>query len=64
VFGIEGDPDWRLRTKRRQLSLRYRAGVLGAVAALVALPYGEELVRCGRASVKRNSQLAAGDAET
>lgn len=64
VFGIEGNPEWRVRTKRRRLSVRYRAGVLGAVAALVALPYGEELVRCVRSSVKRNSQLAAGDAET
>jgi hypothetical protein len=64
VFGIQGDPDWRIRPKRRQLSARYRAGVLGAVAALVALPYGEELVRCLRASAERNSQLPAGDAET
>lgn len=49
VFGIQGDPDWRIKAKRRRLSGRYRAGVLGAVAALVALPYGEELVRCLRA---------------
>jgi hypothetical protein len=62
VFGIQGDPEWRIRPKRRRLSARYRAGVLGAVAALVALPYGEELVRCLRASASRNSQLPAGDA--
>jgi hypothetical protein len=64
VFGIQGDPDWRIRPKRRRLSARYRAGVLGAVAALVALPYGEELVRCLRARAYQNSQLSADDAET
>lgn len=64
VFGIEGNADWRIRAKRRRLSVRYRAGVLGAVAALVALPYGEELVRCLRATADRTSQLSAGDPKT
>jgi hypothetical protein len=64
VFAIQGESDWRLRPKHRQLSARYRAGVFAAVAALVALPYGEELVRCLRASVNRHSQLRAGDAAT
>jgi hypothetical protein len=48
VFGIGELPDWRLRFKRRPLSVAYRAGVLAAVSALVLLPYGEELVRCLR----------------
>jgi hypothetical protein len=64
VFGIEGVPDWRIRPKRRPLSARYRAGVLGAVASLVALPYAEELVRCLRASADRNRQLPVRDGET
>jgi hypothetical protein len=34
------------QTQARQLSARHRAGVLGAVAALVSLSYGEELGRC------------------
>jgi hypothetical protein len=61
VFGIGDDPDWRIRPKRRRLSLRYRVGVLGAVAAFVALPYGEELVRCVRARANRGTRLVAGE---
>jgi hypothetical protein len=49
VFGRGGAPDWRITSKRRRLSARYRAGVLGAVSLLVAVPYGEELIRCLRA---------------
>jgi hypothetical protein len=60
VFGIGGDPDWRIRPKRRRLSARYRAGVVGAVAAFVAMPYGEELVRCVRARTNRRTRLVAG----
>jgi hypothetical protein len=40
---------WRLKLKRRPISVRYRAGLLAAVTALVAAPYGEELVHCVRA---------------
>lgn len=50
AVGLGGRPDWRLRRKRRPLSPAYQAGILGAVAALIALPYGEELARCLRAS--------------
>jgi hypothetical protein len=64
VFGMGGTPDWRIRSKRRRLSARYRAGVLGAVAALGIVPYGEELVRCLRASAERNSRLQADEAKT
>jgi hypothetical protein len=54
VFGVGGQPDWRIRGKRRPLSVGYRAGVLAAVTSLVAVPYGEELVRCVRASAPRS----------
>ena len=49
MVGIGGKADWKLKPKRRQLSRKYRAGLLAAVTALVAVPYGEELVRCVRA---------------
>jgi hypothetical protein len=49
MVGHGGRPDWRLRRKRRPLSAAYRVGVLLAVASLVALPYGEECLRCVRA---------------
>jgi hypothetical protein len=50
TLGLGGAPDWRLKPKRRRLTPRYRAGVLASLAALVAAPYGEELVlpACGR----------------
>jgi hypothetical protein len=48
ALGLGEQPDWRLRRKRRPLSARYRAGILVSVAGLIALPYGEELVRCLR----------------
>jgi hypothetical protein len=54
-----GRRDWRIKTKRRPLSRAYRDGLLGAVVALVALPYGEELVRCARAAHRRGGQTAA-----
>ncbi len=54
VFGVAGRPDWQLKPKRKPLSLRYRAGVLAAVTALVAVPYGEELVRCLRADASHH----------
>jgi hypothetical protein len=49
IFG-RGDekPRWRLEFKKPGLSPRYVAGVLAASAAFVALPYGEEFVRCYR----------------
>jgi hypothetical protein len=56
VFGLEGDPDWRLKPKRRRLSLSYRVGILAAVSGLIALPYAEELLRCVRA--RRGDQQA------
>jgi hypothetical protein len=50
MVGIGGRPDWQLKPKRQPLSRGYRAGLLAAVAALVAVPYGEELLRCARAA--------------
>jgi hypothetical protein len=49
VVGRSGRADWRIKSKRRPLSVRYRAATLGAVTGLAVLPYGEELVRCLRA---------------
>jgi hypothetical protein len=49
LAGRGGRPDWRIRRKRRPISARYRVGIFGALAAFVALPYGEELARCVRA---------------
>ena len=39
----------RLEPKRQPLSPAYRAGLGGAVAGLVVVPYAEEVVRCRRA---------------
>jgi len=61
VLGIGDDPDWRIRPKRHRLSARYRVGMLGAVAAFVALPYGEELARCMRARSNRDIGSGRGD---
>jgi hypothetical protein len=55
MVGRRGKADWKLKRKRRQLSREYRAGLLAAVAALVALPYGEELLRCVRAGDREGS---------
>ena len=50
LLGLDGErAGLSLELKRQPLSRRYRRGLLGAVAGLVALPYGEELWRCARA---------------
>jgi len=41
-------PAWRLRLRRKRLPGGYLAGVLAAVASLIAAPYGEELWRSPR----------------
>ncbi|MGX1478656.1 UNVERIFIED_CONTAM: hypothetical protein RKD50_007464 [Streptomyces canus] len=52
--GGRGDPDaWRLVPRRRPLSPGYLAGIGAAIGACVLLPYGEELLRCARASRAR-----------
>jgi hypothetical protein len=44
--GWAGASAWRLRLRRRRLAGGYLASVLGAVAAVIAGPYAEELWRC------------------
>ncbi|MFF8392970.1 diguanylate cyclase [Streptomyces sp. NPDC016172] len=52
--GGGGDPDaWRLVPRRRPLSRGYLAGIAAAIGTCVLLPYGEELLRCVRASRRR-----------
>jgi hypothetical protein len=50
LLGTGGRRDWQIKRKRRPVSAGYRAGTLAAIAALGALPYGEELARCIRAA--------------
>ncbi|CAM5356665.1 hypothetical protein [Streptomyces canus] len=52
--GGRGHQDaWRLVPRRRPLSPGYLAGIGAAITACVLLPYGEELLRCARASRAR-----------
>ncbi|MGW7817842.1 diguanylate cyclase [Streptomyces puniciscabiei] len=52
--GGRGDPHaWRLLPRRRPLSPGYLAGIGAVVGLCVALPYGEELLRCRRAARER-----------
>ncbi|MFF9277266.1 diguanylate cyclase [Streptomyces griseosporeus] len=52
--GGGGDPQaWRLVPRRPQLSPGYLAGIAVAIGGCVALPYGEELLRCVRAGWRR-----------
>lgn len=53
------DP-WRLVPRRRPLSPGYLAGIAVAIGACVALPYGEELLRCVRAG-RRDKKHAKSD---
>lgn len=39
---------WKLEPKDPPLTKRYIASILAAVGAFIALPYGEEFVRCYR----------------
>ncbi|MFI9308872.1 diguanylate cyclase [Streptomyces triculaminicus] len=57
--GGGGDPTaWRLVPRRTPLPRGYLAGIGLGVAAFIALPYGEELVRCLRAGRKRGGRGA------
>ncbi|MEV4434854.1 diguanylate cyclase [Streptomyces sp. NPDC049555] len=52
--GGRGDPHaWRLVPRRTPLPPGYLAGIAAGVAAFVALPYAEELLRCARAGRRR-----------
>jgi hypothetical protein len=44
---------WKLRRKDPPLPAGYLAGIGAAITALVAVPYGEELLRCLRAGKRR-----------
>jgi hypothetical protein len=50
---------WRLRPKRHPLGPGYIAGLLGALAVGLGLPYAEEIVRCTRAALRRRRERAA-----
>lgn len=52
----EREPDLRLRPKERPLSGRQKAAAIGAIIVFGALPYAEELVRCVRASRRRETE--------
>ncbi len=45
---------WRLRPRQRRLPGGYLAAIAAGVGALIAAPYGEELVRCWRAGSPRH----------
>jgi hypothetical protein len=60
LVGLGGErPDWRLRWKRPRLGAGYLGAILGAIALCVALPYGEELLRCRRAERRRDARRTA-----
>lgn len=44
---------WRIELKREPLPARYLAAIAAATAAFIAVPYGEELIRCLRAARRR-----------
>jgi hypothetical protein len=63
LFGLRGGARWRLRLKRPGLAPSYLAGIGAAIAALLALPYAEELARCRRAAPRlRLARLGAAEA--
>ena len=47
------------RRKKEPLSSRYIAGLLGALAVGLGLPYAEEILRCVRAALRRGVTHAA-----
>jgi hypothetical protein len=56
LLGGTRQPDaWRLRLKRHRLSGRYLAAIGTEILGLIAVPYGEELLRCVRAGRKAPS---------
>lgn len=48
---LRGDADrsaWQLRARQQPIPAHYIGAILGAIGAFIALPYGEELLRCLR----------------
>ncbi|WP_418952499.1 diguanylate cyclase [Streptomyces albireticuli] len=56
--GKESSDDWKLVPKDRPLPAAYLASIAAAVGAFVALPYGEEMLRCVRARRGRSTHAA------
>ncbi|MFD0273099.1 diguanylate cyclase [Kitasatospora sp. NPDC127111] len=52
--GGDSRRSWRLHPKPRPLPAGYLAGFAAAVTVFIALPYGEELLRCARAQAARH----------
>ena len=53
-----------LKSRRQRLPGRYLAAIQAAIAAFVALPYGEELLRCLRTRSPERADAAAWIGET
>ena len=53
--GGSGRASWRLRLKENPVPAGYTGSVLAAITAFIAVPYGEELVRCLRARTGSDS---------
>jgi hypothetical protein len=49
---LDAEGAWRLQWKKNPLPGHYLVGVAAAIAGLIALPYGEELLRCLRAAAR------------
>lgn len=49
---VKADGAWRFQWKKNPLPSNYLTGVAAAIAGLIALPYGEELLRCLRARLR------------
>ncbi|HEX3590150.1 MAG TPA: diguanylate cyclase/phosphodiesterase [Pseudonocardiaceae bacterium] len=56
MSAARGPDAWRLRLKLTRLPAGYLGSFAGAIAALVMLPYGEELLRCARAARASSAQ--------
>ncbi|MFI9383413.1 diguanylate cyclase/phosphodiesterase [Kutzneria sp. NPDC052558] len=54
---LRAEGAWRLQWKKNPLPSGYLVGVAAAIGALIALPYGEELIRCVRAARRRQSEV-------
>ena len=57
-FGPER-PRWALRPKAEGIAPAYVCSILAAIAAFIALPYGEELLRCYRVDRTLRSHVDA-----
>ena len=58
LHGRHRTEDWKLLPKDTPLPLSYLLAIGGGITAFVALPYGEELLRCLRAQRERTRAAA------